>query len=203
MAAYAGVFRFCFGVVRSSGCCPAAAAAAAQRPGGCRPDPGSSRPSSRPAGGQLPLGGRAASASSKRLLACARTDAATGFQMPMCFSFAADFASHVAASMRPGSGLVHDAGLSPCARNTIREAISRDTSSSQHVGHAVRRNRTRSAAGTFSGHRQRSRWISHHKIAFSLFSIPSFLRAQVCKFPVLSAPSARSRQPSHNTTTAA
>jgi hypothetical protein len=26
-----------------------------------------------------------------------------------------------------------DAGLSPCARNTIREAISRDTSSSQHV----------------------------------------------------------------------
>ena len=49
------------------------------------------------------------------------------------------------------------AGLSPCARNTIREAISRDTSSSQHVGHAVRRNRTRSAAGTFSGHRQGSR----------------------------------------------
>ena len=51
----------------------------------------------------------------------------------------------------------HDrgAGLSPCARNTtIREAISRDTSSSQHAactGHAARRNRTRSAAGTFSG----------------------------------------------------
>jgi hypothetical protein len=42
------------------------------------------------------------------------------------------------------------AGLSPCARNTIREAISRDTSSSQHAGHAARRNRTRSAAGTFS-----------------------------------------------------
>jgi hypothetical protein len=32
------------------------------------------------------------------------------------------------------------AGLSTCARNTIREAISRDTSSSQHAGHAVRRN---------------------------------------------------------------
>ena len=62
MAAYAGVFRFCFGVVRSSGCCPAAAAAAAQRPGGCRPDPGSSRPSSRLATGQHPPGGRAASA---------------------------------------------------------------------------------------------------------------------------------------------
>ena len=57
----------------------------------------------------------------------------------------------------------HGAGLSPCARNTIREAISRDTSSSQHVGHAVRRNRTRSAAGTFSGHRRRSRRICHQK----------------------------------------
>ena len=39
------------------------------------------------------------------------------------------------------------AGLSPCARNTMREAISRDTSSRQlaasmHAGHAVRRNRT-------------------------------------------------------------
>jgi len=55
------------------------------------------------------------------------------------------------------------AGLSPCARNTIREAISRDTSSSQHAGHAVRRNRTRSAAGSFSGHRQRSRRICHQK----------------------------------------
>ena len=55
------------------------------------------------------------------------------------------------------------AGLSPCARNTIREAISRDTSSSQHAGHAARRNRTRSAAGTFSGHRQRSRRICHQK----------------------------------------
>jgi len=44
------------------------------------------------------------------------------------------------------------AGLLPCARNTIREAISRDTSSSQHAGHAARRNRTRSAASTFSGH---------------------------------------------------
>jgi len=58
-----------------------------------------------------------------------------------------------AAGFRPSSR-AHDAGLSPCARNTIREAISRDTPSSQHAGHAVRRNRTRSAAGTFSGHRQ-------------------------------------------------
>jgi len=55
------------------------------------------------------------------------------------------------------------AGLSPCARNTIREAISRDTSSSQHAGHAARRNRTRSAAGTFSGQRQRSRRICEQK----------------------------------------
>ena len=56
-----------------------------------------------------------------------------------------------AAGFRPRSQ-AHDAGLSlsPCARNTIREAISRDTSSSQHAGHAVRRNRTRSAAGTRS-----------------------------------------------------
>jgi hypothetical protein len=47
----------------------------------------------------------------------------------------------VAASVRPGSGRVHehDAGLSPCARNkhhprtAVREAISRDTSSSQRA----------------------------------------------------------------------
>jgi hypothetical protein len=38
-----------------------------------------------------------------------------------------------AAGFRPSSR-AHDAGLSPCARNTIREAISRDTSSSQHAG---------------------------------------------------------------------
>ena len=55
------------------------------------------------------------------------------------------------------------AGLSPCARNTIRDAISRDTSSSQHAGHAVRKNRTRSAAGSFSGHHQCSRRICHRK----------------------------------------
>jgi len=48
----------------------------------------------------------------------------------------------------------HDrgAGLSPCARNTIREAISRDTPSSQHAGHPVRRNCTRQR----SWHLQRS-----------------------------------------------
>ena len=71
-----------------------------------------------------------------------------------------------AAGFRPSSR-AHDAGLSPCARNTIREAISRDTSSSQHAGHAVRRNRTHAQrtqlAGTFSGHRQRSRRICHQK----------------------------------------
>ena len=44
-----------------------------------------------------------------------------------------------AAAFRPRSR-AHDAGLSPCARKTIREAISRDTSSSQHAGHAVRKN---------------------------------------------------------------
>ena len=59
--------------------------------------------------------------------------------------------------------LERGAGLSPCARNTICEAISRDTPSSQHAGHAVRRNRTRSAAGTFSGHRRRSRRICQQK----------------------------------------
>ena len=47
--------------------------------------------------------------------------------------------------------------------NTIRVAISRDTSSSQHAGHAVRRNRARSAASTFSGHRRCSRRICHQK----------------------------------------
>eukprot|EP00964_Phaeocystis_antarctica_P118024 scaffold81848_cov60-Phaeocystis_antarctica.AAC.1 len=40
-----------------------------------------------------------------------------------------------AAGFRPSSP-AHDAGLSPCARNTIRKAISWDTSSSQHAGHA-------------------------------------------------------------------
>jgi len=64
----------------------------------------------------------------------------------------------------------HDAGLSPCARNTMREEIGRDTSSSQHAGHAVRRNRTRSAAGTFSGHRQRSRRICHQRCGWPSLS---------------------------------
>ena len=60
--------------------------------------------------------------------------------------------------------------ISPCARNTIREAISRDTSSSQHAGHAVRRNRTRNAAGTFSGHCQRSRRICEQKCGWPSLS---------------------------------
>ena len=46
------------------------------------------------------------------------------------------------------------AGLSPCARNTIREAISRDTSSSQHAGHAALPEGTARAAQL--GHLQRS-----------------------------------------------
>jgi len=91
----------------------------------------------------------------------------------MCFVSAADLAvsrcSIGAAGFRPRSP-AHDAGLSPCARNTIREAISRDTPSSQHAGHAVRRNRTRSAAGTFSGHRQRSRRICHQRCGWPSLS---------------------------------
>ena len=55
------------------------------------------------------------------------------------------------------------AGLSPGAWNTIREAISRDTPSGPRRLHAFRKNRTRSAAGTFSGHRQRSRRICRRK----------------------------------------
>ena len=49
------------------------------------------------------------------------------------------------------------------AWNTIREAISRDTPSGPRRLHAFRKNRTRSAAGTFSGHRQRSRRICHQR----------------------------------------
>ena len=66
----------------------------------------------------------------------------------------------------------HDrgAGLSPCARNTIREAISRDTPSSQHAGHPVRRNCTHSAAGTFSGHRRRSRRTCHQRCGWPSLS---------------------------------
>ena len=51
---------------------------------------------------------------------------------------------HRCGRVRPSSR-AHDAGLSPCARNTIREAISRDTSSSQHAGHAARRKTARAA----------------------------------------------------------
>ena len=63
----------------------------------------------------------------------------------------------------------HDAGLSPCARNTIREAISRDMSIEQPTCRTRcpkdprTRSAARSAAGTFSGHRQRSRRICHQK----------------------------------------
>jgi len=76
------------------------------------------------------------------------------------------------------------AGLSPCARNTIREAISRDTSSSQHAGHAVRRNRTRNAAGTFSGHCQRSRRICEQKCGRPSLSDDE----ELVEEPVTSAP---------------
>ena len=48
-------------------------------------------------------------------------------------------------------------------RHASFEAISRDTRSSQHAGHAARRNRTRNAAGTFSGHCQRSRRICENR----------------------------------------
>jgi hypothetical protein len=86
------------------------------------------------------------------------------------------------------------AGLSPCARNTIREAISRDTSSSQHAGHAVRRNRTRSAAGTFSDHRQRSRsedlppeppevWLVADSLSLSLRRPAAPLRCAIARAP--------------------
>ena len=51
----------------------------------------------------------------------------------------------------------HGAGLSPCARNTIREATSQARPSRQHAEHAVRRNRTAAQLATFSGHRQHSR----------------------------------------------
>ena len=44
----------------------------------------------------------------------------------------------------------HGAGLSPCARNTIREATSQARPSRQHAEHAVRRNRTRSAAASLA-----------------------------------------------------
>jgi hypothetical protein len=43
--------------------------------------------------------------------------------------------------------------LALCAGTPLlKRSVARDTRSSQHVGHAARRNRTRNAAGTFSGH---------------------------------------------------
>ena len=140
------------------GCCRSSRPAAGQQPPGPR-----QQPPQQPLGGRAaaPLEGRAAAASGKRLLASAER-MLPSFHMPMCFYLLQTSRltlQHRRAGFRPS----HDAGLSPCARNTIREAISRDTSSSQHVGHAVRRNRTRSAAGTFSGHRQCSRRICHQK----------------------------------------
>ena len=44
----------------------------------------------------------------------------------------------------------HGAGLSPCVRNNIREATSQARPSRQHAEHAVRRNRTRSAAASLA-----------------------------------------------------
>ena len=97
------------------------------------------------------------------------SESETGFgdEKPICRypHFLASAADALQDSRGGSARVCHErgAGLSPCARNTIREAISRDTPSSQHAGHAVRRNRTRSAAGAFSGHRQRSRRICHQK----------------------------------------
>ena len=142
------------------------------RAAGCRPDPGSIRPSIRLTVRQHPPGVRAASACRGQQPprangCCDRVPNAYVFFI--CCRLRVSRCSIDVAGFRPRSP-AHDAGLSPCARNTIREAISRDTPSSQHAGHAVRRNRTRSAAGTFSGHRQRSRRICHQRCGWPSLS---------------------------------
>eukprot|EP00964_Phaeocystis_antarctica_P097209 scaffold63379_cov61-Phaeocystis_antarctica.AAC.3 len=75
--------------------------------------------------------------------------------LPKCLGFAADALQD---SRCHAARVCHErgAGLSPGAWNNIREAINRDTSSGPRGLHAFRRKRTRSAAGTFSGHRVQS-----------------------------------------------
>ena len=111
-------------MVRSRGCCPAPAAAAAQRPGGCRPDPGSSRDSSRLEAGQQPLEGRTAAAWRKRLLACGLTDAATRLQHALCLYLLHTSRFHVAASALPGSDRFTTLGSraapgTPCGKRSV------------------------------------------------------------------------------------
>ena len=89
------------------------------------------------------------------------------------------------------------AGLSPGAWNTIREAISRDTPSDPRRLHAFRKNRTRSATGTFSGHRQRSRRICHQEVGLpSLSDDERLLDAtrSVCRVLKLAEITARPRR---------
>jgi hypothetical protein len=76
--------------------------------------------------------------------------------------------SVITASVRPGSGRVHERttlGSRPApGTSSAKRSVGTRRAASMHAGHAVRRNRTRSAAlpaGTFSGHRQRSRRICH------------------------------------------
>ena len=80
-------------------------------------------------------------------------------EFSMCSVLLQTWAAHVAASVRPGSGLV-DAKTKLLGSLALRpEHHPRSDQSghveqpSQHAGHAVRRSRTRSAAGTFSDHR--------------------------------------------------
>ena len=69
-----------------------------------------------------------------------------------------------ASASAPGPESEPDAGPS------FFEAISRDTRSSQHAGHAARRICKRNAAGTFSGHCQRSRRICEQKCGWPSLS---------------------------------
>ena len=155
MAANAGVFRFCIGVVRPCGSCPAPAAGTAQRPNGSclaakRFLPGRTVPAKR----FLP--GRSGScAAPARFLPGSCPVPARFLRPPKRFlpngvskSRIVSFLYHIISSLQTRrttrreqvARLSQDrgAGLSPCARNTIREAISRDTSSSQHAGQRTR-----------------------------------------------------------------
>jgi hypothetical protein len=175
MAANAGVLRFCIGVVRPCGCCPAPAAAtfsgraaAGRTPAGAAPATAWRRGSNRLEAGQQPPRGRTDAVRGSRAAFAARqgsscpAPASGGRLLPIIarlkrsrghYQLAADFVARLAANGLLGRArLFQDrgAGLSPCAGTPpLRSDQSGHAEQpAMHAGHAARRNRTRNAAGS-------------------------------------------------------
>jgi hypothetical protein len=184
IAANASVLRFCIGVVRPCGCCPAPAAAtfsgraaAGRTPAGAAPATAWRRGSNRLEAGQQPPRGRTDAVRGSRAAFAARqgsscpAPASGGRLLPIIarlkrsrghYQLAADFVARLAAN----GGAARTCSPFPRPRRwalALRRHASflrSDQSGhaeqpAMHAGHAARRNRTRNAAGSIDSLRVR------------------------------------------------